>query len=135
VTLHRLAELGDRCGDLGRERRGGQAAGDAVGLGQPLEAELALAGGGRGDAGPQQDLRAFEGDVEAVVELDRALELLGGERGVALGQRRLAQRVGERREGVRMAGGGGDGRQRLGACSAAPSRASQTAAQRSPQTA
>ena len=54
------------------------------------------------DAG--QDLRALERDVEALVQLDAAAELLDRRAGVALGERHLAERVGERRERVGMTG-------------------------------
>ena len=108
AAAHRLAERGDLVRRLGGQRAGAELARAAVGAAQALERRLAVAGGGEHDAGAQLDLRALERDVEAAVDLDRARELLGGGVGVAFEQRRLADRVGERGERVRMARCRGD---------------------------
>ena len=76
----------------------------AVGVAEPLQRHLALAGRGEGDAGPQLDLRSLVGDVQVAVQLDRARELLGRRLRVAVGQRRLADRLGERGERVGVPG-------------------------------
>ena len=111
----RLAERRHLARRLGGERPGAELARRAVGVAEALERRLALAGGGEGDPGAQLDLGALEREVEAAVQLDRVRELLGRRVGVAVGERRLADRVRERREGVGVPGLGGDPRQRLGA--------------------
>ena len=113
--LDRLAEPRDLGGRLRGERRGAEAARRAMRLDQPLDRGVALPGGGERDARAELDLRALERDLEARVELGRAADLLGGGVRVALGERRLAERVRERRERVRVARPGRDARQRLGA--------------------
>ena len=135
----RLAERGDLARRLGGQRPGAELARGPVGVAEALERRLALAGGGQRDAGAQLDLRALERDVEVAVQLDRARELLGGRVGVALEQRDLADRVGER--GERVAGGRSSEAIRVSASAQAcaparsPRRAKNAAAQRSPQTA
>ena len=107
-------------------------------LDQPLDRGLALPGGGEGDARAELDLRALERDLQARVELGRAADLLGGGVQVALGERRLAERVRERGERVRVARPGRDARERLGPgarLASWPWRAKKHDAQRSPQTA
>ena len=110
-----LAELGHRLRGGGRQRPGAELARAAVGVAQPLQRELALAGGGQRDAGAQLDLGALERRVELPVQLERARELLGRRDRVALHQRGLGDRRGERGERVRVARGGGDAGERLGA--------------------
>ena len=121
-----------RCGSSGSPRRANSAAAAAarglrpelaraaVGLLEPLERRLALARGGQRDAGPQRDLRALERDLQARPAVRaRAPIWCAAAVGVTLGQRGLAERVGERRQRVRMAGRRGDRRQRL-RCTRAP---------------
>ena len=72
------------------------------------------------------------------MDLDGARKLLGGGVRVALDERGLGDRVGERRERVRMPGVGGDPRERVGARvrrARSRRRAKNVTAQRRPQTA
>ena len=95
-------------------------------------------GRGEGDAGAELDLGPLERDVEGRVELGRAVDLLGGGVGVALGERGLAERVRERGQRVGVTRRGRDARQRVGArarLAEPPWRAKKHAAQRRPQTA
>ena len=113
----------------GGERRA-PSPGRPVGLGQAFERRVALARGGQRDAGAEQDLRALERDARGRRAARRARpNCCGGGVGVALGQRGLAERVGERGERVGVARRRGDRRQRLGARAgvgrAAPAPASQ----------
>src|SRR6185503_13645740 len=91
----------------GGERAGAELGGAAVGVAEPLQRLLALAGGGEGDPGPQFDLRPLVRGRHVAVQLDRAGEVLGGAGGVAFEQGQLADRLGERRDGVVVAALGG----------------------------
>jgi hypothetical protein len=95
--LDRLAELRQLGGRLSGKWRGAQAARRDVSLDEPVRGGLALPRCGVRDTCAELDLRAFERDLEARVQLSRTTELLRGRVGMALGQRRLPQRVGERR--------------------------------------
>ena len=97
------------------QRRGAEAARRDVRLGEPLGGGLALARRGERHPRAELDLCSLERDLEARVQLGRAAELLRGGVRMALGERRLAECVRERGQGVRVAGPGRDARQRLGA--------------------
>ena len=84
-------------------------------LRESLDGRLALAGGREGDPGAELDQGPLERDLEVLVQLGRPRELLRGGVGLIVRQRRLAERVREGGEGVGVARGGGDARQRLGA--------------------
>ena len=113
-ALDRLAEPRELVGGLGRQRRGAEPAGRAVRLHQPLDRRLALPRRGERDTGAELDLGSLERDLEAGVQLGRAVDLLGGGVGMAFGERRLAERVRQRGQGVRVARRGHDARERLG---------------------
>ena len=100
-----LAERGELVGRRRGERSRAELARDPVGVAEALDRELALPGRGERGAGAQLDVGALVGEVEAAVQLDGAGELVGGRRRVALEQRGLADRVGQRGERVGVAGG------------------------------
>ena len=113
--LERRREQRDLGGGAGGDGARAETAGRPVGLAQALDRLLASPGGGQRDTGAQPDVRPLERDLERGVQLERALELRRGGGGVALRERRLAERVGERGECVAVPGGGRDRGQRLGA--------------------
>ena len=70
----RLAEGGDFLRRLGGERPRSQLGRSAVGVAEPLQSLLALAGGGEVDAGAQFHLRPLVRDRQVAVQLDCARE-------------------------------------------------------------
>jgi hypothetical protein len=91
-----LAELGQARGEAADGRLGLEPASGAVGTDEPLHRLLAAAGGDQRGGGTALGLEPLERRADPLQELDRPLELRRRLVGVAVEERRLAERVGER---------------------------------------